>query len=155
MKRRPIRVYADTSVFGGVFDKEFMNPSRMFFDQVKSGKFRLVTSAVVEKEIALGPLNVQSLFLEQIKTAEKCPVSDEGIALRNAYIKAGIVDVKSIDDALHVALATISGCGLIVSWNFKHIVNFQKIPLYNSVNGKRGYHAISIYSPLEVIESEE
>jgi hypothetical protein len=42
-----IRVYADTSVFGGVFDEEFKVPSRKFFDQGTSGEFALVTSAIV------------------------------------------------------------------------------------------------------------
>ncbi len=58
-------------------------------------------------------------------------------------------------DALHVALATVSRASLIVSWNFKHIVNFQKIPMYNAVNTLHGYRGISIYSPLEVIEYED
>ena len=58
-------------------------------------------------------------------------------------------------DALHVALATASGVFMIVSWNFRHIVNFQKIPKYNAVNKLHGYNDIAIYSPLEVIEHED
>ena len=50
-----------------------------------------------------------------------------------------------------VASATVSGCAMIVSWNFKHIVNYEKIPLYSAVNTLQGYGSISIYSPLEVI----
>jgi len=38
----PLRVYADTSVFGGCFDKEFDDESRAFFEQVSSGKFVLL-----------------------------------------------------------------------------------------------------------------
>ena len=41
------------------------------------------------------------------------------------------------------------------SWNFRHIVNFQKIPRYNAVNTLNGYKEIAIYSPLEVIEYED
>jgi len=52
-------------------------------------------------------------------------------------------------------LATVSGCDLIVSWNFKHIVHFQKIPFFNAVNTLNGYHSLMIYSPLEVIEDED
>jgi hypothetical protein len=55
---------------------------------------------------------------------------------------------------MHVALATVSNSDLIVSWNFKHIVNFQKIPLYNAVNTLNSFGKIAIYSPLEVIENE-
>jgi len=83
------------------------------------------------------------------------PISDEAINLQQAYIREGIVTKKSLDDALHVALATVSACDLIVSWNFKHIVHFQKIPLFNAVNALNGYNSLMIYSPLEVIENED
>jgi len=74
--------------------------------------------------------------------------------LRDAYIDAGIVTEKRLTDALHVALATVSGCRAIVSWNFKHIVHFDKIPLYNGINKVMGYGEIAIHSPQEVIEYE-
>jgi hypothetical protein len=57
-------------------------------------------------------------------------------------------------DALHVALATVSGCSTIVSWNFRHIVHFQRMAQYNLVNLSRGYPQIGIFSPAEVIEDE-
>ena len=52
-------------------------------------------------------------------------------------------------------MATVSECELIVSWNFKDIVHFEKIPKYNAVNVLNGYAQIDIYSPLEVIRHEE
>lgn len=58
-------------------------------------------------------------------------------------------------DALHVALATISGCRLIVSWNFRHIVNYRKIPMYNGVNQARGYAPLFIHTPQEVVDEDE
>ena len=60
-----------------------------------------------------------------------------------------------MDDALHVALATVAGCASIVRWNFQHIVHFQKIPLYNAINALQGYQPIAIYSPREVIHYED
>jgi hypothetical protein len=154
MRSQRIRVYADTSVFGGVYDEEFMKPSRAFFDQVKSGRFKLVTSVVVWKEIGMAPLKVRSLFRGLAGFAEVVDVTEEAMALQREFIQAGILPEIYHDDALHVALATVSACGLIVSWNFKHIVNFRKIPLYNGISQKNGYPAVSIHSPLEVIENE-
>lgn len=58
-------------------------------------------------------------------------------------------------DALHVTLATVSGCELIVSWNFRHIVNYQRIPMYNAVNTLHGYPHLAIHSPAEVTSDEE
>ena len=147
-----MKVYADTSVFGGVFDEEFAEPSKEFFAEVKSGRFNLVVSAVVQAEIASAPKEVQEFFRRVGEEAEIAELTQEVLELRNAYLNAGVVTPKSIDDAAHVALATISGCRMIVSWNFKHIVHFQKIPKYNAVNALNGYRTIEIFSPFQVID---
>jgi predicted nucleic acid-binding protein len=150
----PILVYADTSVYGGVYDDEFSAASTRFFNAVRRGAFQLVLSEIVHRELSFAPDPVQDLFKEMLPLALLSTVSEQAINLQQAYIREGIVTVKSLDDALHVALATVSGCDLIVSWNFKHIVHFQKIPLYNAVNTLNGYNTLMIYSPLEVIEDE-
>jgi len=149
-----LRIYADTSVFGGVFDEEFQTASQAFFDQVRSRRFELVTSAIVQEEISPAPVEVQEFFAGMLGSMEIADVSEEALALRAAYLAAGIVSPKWSDDALHVAIATTSNCPLIVSWNFKHIVHFEKIPLYNAVNTLKGYSHIGIFSPLEVIHYE-
>jgi len=119
------RVYADTSVFGGVFDEEFQVPSTRFFDQVRSGRFVLVTSTLVREEIQTAPAHVQGFFDEVTDTAELIVMSDGAVRLQTAYVNAGVVTERSTADALHVALASVAGCGLIVSWNFRHIVNYR------------------------------
>ncbi|MGH7824479.1 MAG: type II toxin-antitoxin system VapC family toxin [Candidatus Binatia bacterium] len=149
-----IRVYADTSVFGGPFDEEFQTVSRTFFDQVRSGRFKLITSALVQEEVEPAPTKVRELFNELLHLVDVVEVSEEALNLRTAYLEAGIVTQQWADDALHVAVATVAGCSLIVSWNFKHIVHFEKIPLYNAINTVNGYGAIGIFSPLEVIRYE-
>ncbi len=87
--------------------------------------------------------------------AELIDITEEAISLRDAYLETKIVSANYSDDALHVALATVSECSLIVSWNFRHIVHFEKIPLYNAVSTLHGYKGIAIFSPLEVIHYEE
>ena len=151
----PIRVYADTSVYGGAFDEEFGTASRAFFDLVQQGRFRLVHSALLRVEIQRAPEQVRSLFREYESTAELVEVSDEATRLRDAFLAAGIVGSKWSADALHVAVATVASCRVIVSWNFKHIVHFRKIPLYNGVNQSLGYGSIAIHSPEEVIADED
>jgi len=155
MAKRILRVYADTSVFGGVFDEEFSDGSRTFFDQVRAGRFLLIVSATVRDEIDAAPPHVKDLFRSLVPIAQVVETTDEAVALRNAYLNAGIVSAKSIADALHVASATTCGASLVVSWNFAHIVHFDKIPLYNGVNAANGYPSIAIYSPLEVIGYED
>jgi predicted nucleic acid-binding protein len=146
-----MRIYADTSVFGSVFDKEFSEPATKFFSEIDAGKFTLVTSAIVEAEIEPAPENIRNLFRIYKNRAEIVQVTQESISLQQQYINSGVVTPKSAEDALHVAIATVAQCVLIVSWNFKHIVHFDKIPKYNAVNTLNGYGKIGIYSPLEVI----
>ena len=116
------------------------------------GRFALVTSGIVEAEVESAPSQVQRLYDEMSVTARIVNASDEALELRDAYLAAGIVTERSADDALHVALASVSLCAVIVSWNFRHIVHFRKIPMYNAVNQTRGYPPIAIYSPREVID---
>ncbi len=155
MPGRAIRVYADTSVFGGVFDDEFRGPSRVFFSQVEQGRFALVTSVLVQYEMVGAPAEVQEFFATTVSEAELAPITDEALDLELAYISANVVTENCANDARHVAVATVTRCPIIVSWNFRHIVNFRRIPLYNGVNMLRGYSSLAIYSPLELIENEE
>lgn len=147
-----MRIYADTSIFGGLFDQEFKQATGQFLAEIDAGRHILVTSAVVEAEIEPAPDAVRTLFARYEAMAEIVPVTEAALALQQHYIQAGVVTTKSLDDALHVALATVSACNLIVSWNFKHIVHFDKIPKYNAVNTLNGYGFIGIFSPLEVID---
>lgn len=149
-----IRVYADTSVFGGVFDDEFREASAAFFELIRGRKFQLITSSVVLREIEPAPENVRQFFTEVIKYAELVEITESALQLRQAYIDSGVVTQHSALDALHVALASVARCAILVSWNFKHIVHFQKIPLYRAINVVKGYAQIDIYSPLEVINYE-
>ena len=148
-------VYTDTSVFGGVFDDEFSMPSREFFDLVKGGRFRLVASDILRNEILLAPVKVISFFESMLRDINFFDINEEILRLRDAYISAGIVGEKWADDAGHVASATVLEADLIVSWNFRHIVHFDKIRLYNAINKLYGYHEIDIRSPAEVIDYEE
>jgi hypothetical protein len=142
------RAYVDASVFGGVADEEF-------FDQVAQGRFLLVTSGLVADELAQAPSEVRELFERLLVTAELVKVDERGLALQGAYLDAGILTPKWADDALHVALATVTGADLIVSWNFRHIVHFEKVAKYNAVNTLRGYREVAIHSPSEVITYED
>ncbi len=155
MANRQLRVYADTSVFGGVLDPEFSAPSKKFFDEVAAGRFVLVISPVVEEELEQAPDTIRSFFASVAEFASEVEITREAIALQQQYIERGVVAERSLTDALHVAMATVSECELIVSWNFKDIVHFEKIPKYNAVNVLNSYAHIDIHSPLEVIQHDE
>ncbi len=155
MRRQPARLYADTSVFGGVFDAKFASDSAKLLAEIKAGRFALVTSTVVQDEAAKAPEPVQRLFATMLQGAELVELSDEVAALRDAYLATGIVGERRAADALHVALATVSRCDVLVSWNFRHIVHLDKARRYNAVNALQGYPSIAICAPSEVIQYEE
>jgi hypothetical protein len=82
-------------------------------------------------------------------------ISDEAIQLAETYITEGALTGKSYNDALHIALATIYNAGVLASWNFKHIVNLERIRLYNSINLRHGYKMIEIRTPREILKTKD
>ena len=148
---KPMRVYADTSVFGGCFDSEFDKESRRFFELVRSGRVVLLISEVVVEELAGAPPQVREV-LESLPTRSVVPVelTPEILELREAYLAAGVVSRKFADDATHVAAATAARADALVSWNFKHLVRVDRVRAYNQVNLQNGFGLLSIVSPQEV-----
>ena len=152
----PLRVYVDSSVFGGCFDEEFEDESRRFFEQVKAGRILVLISQVVVDELADAPASVQQVLASLPPEAiETVGLTSEVIGLRDEYIRAGIVTPKFLDDATHVAAATAVRADAIVSWNFRHIVRIDKMRAYNAVNLREGYGLLSIVSPREVQTDED
>lgn len=153
---RKLRVYLDTSVFGGCFDEEFEVESLRLIRAIQEGRMIGLISDVVSAELREAPEEirrlVESFSSDNIENLEVIP---DALELRNAYIEAGILGPKWIDDATHVALATISRADAIVSWNFKHIVRLEKIKAYNQVNFERGFGILTILSPKEVMPDDD
>lgn len=148
---RPIRAYVDTSVFGGCFDVEFEDHSRRFFDRVRCGDVLVLVSEVTERELSDAPQQVQDLALGLPPgTVEQCPIAPGVLELAEEYIKSGVVGPRWRDDATHVAAATTYRADLLVSWNFKHIVRWDRVRAFNAVNYRLGYAQLSICSPQEV-----
>ena len=147
------RFYFDTSVFGGVFDAEFDTLSIQLFNKVKSGNITCIYSELTEGELYNAPQQVRSfLSLLPDENLEYVQITDEVLLLARQYISEGVVGETSFDDCVHIALATIHKADILVSWNFKHIVNIYRIRGYNSVNIRQGYASLEIRSPKDIIE---
>lgn len=153
---RPIRAYLDTSVFGGVFDEEFAEASRRVFDLVRAGELVVLLGATTAEELADAPEHVQGLLatLDPSRILI-CPTTPEVVSLRDAYLAARILTPKWTDDATHVAAATVHGAPIPLSWNFKHLVHWERERGFNSINTRLGYAQISIRSPLELGHDDE
>jgi len=145
------RVYLDTSVLGGCFDPEFAEWSNGLIQDLRDGLFKPVLSQVTAFEIQDSPEQVQELYAEILGLdAEFIEATDNAAELADAYQTHKILTPKFYDDGLHIALATIAEADVLVSWNFKHIVRFDKIRLFNAVNLEYGYKPLQIFSPREV-----
>ena len=144
------KFYFDTSVFGGVYDKEFEEETLQLFERVFLGKIICMYSDLTETELLNAPENVRTYFKSLPKeNTERVFVNAEIIELATKYIEEKVVGKTSFDDCLHIATATLNKADILVSWNFKHIVNVQRIRGYNSINIKSGYKQLEIRSPRE------
>jgi predicted nucleic acid-binding protein len=148
------RVYLDSSVLGGAFDSEFQEETEALLELIRAGEMIPVISEVTEAEMRRAPEQIRELLDELFDLdAEYVQLSAEAEALAAAYIAAGVVVQRYEADALHIALATIAKVDVLLSWNFKHIVNLRRIRGFNGVNLIRGYSTLEIRSPKEVIGS--
>lgn len=105
------------------------------------------------QELEAAPQEVKDKLAEVPKKYQiAIGIIDEAFQLAESYINEGALTMKSFNDALHIALATIYNADVLASWNFKHIVNLNRIRLYNSINLKLGYRMIEIRTPREILE---
>ena len=119
-----MRIYVDTSVVGGYFDDEFADATKQFFEKVESGDFSLVISDLLRAELVLAPARVRD-YLSKFTGSEieEISRSDEALDLADLYIAEKVVGATSLSDCRHIAIATVYKVDVLVSWNFKHIVN--------------------------------
>ena len=120
-----MKFYVDTSVWGGFVDKEFSEWTIPFFEQARQGKFTIVLSDVTIGELEKAPELIRELpttippdFLELVS------ITDEHLELANKYVQEGVLTPKFHSDAQHIAISSILKVDSLVSWNFKHMVNF-------------------------------
>lgn len=146
------RIYVDTSVIGGCLDEEFATYSTRLFQEFTSGHKKLVISDMVLFELEQAPDEVREVLKKVPEDAiDYVFLSRESISLANTYLNEGVIAESSLMDARHIAIATVERVDVLVSWNFKDIVNLNRIHLINSVNLKLGYPILEIRSPMEVI----
>jgi len=148
-------VYIDSSVVGGYFDEEFEDDTKLFFDRIFKKDFLVHFSEVSEAELSLAPDFVKDLKSNiPLDCYKYLDLDDDSRELAETYLNEGILGKASLNDAYHIAIATVNRLDVLVSWNFKHIVNYDKIKLFNSINLRLGYPMIEIRSPKDFLRNE-
>ena len=146
------RIYIDTSVIGGYFDEEFKESTQKLFERLEKREIVFVISDLLELELIDAPSHVRDLLYNfSSDKFERVSLTEEIKLLADTYILKGVVGKTSLEDCRHIALATINKVDVLASWNFKHIVNLDRIKGYNSVNLRMGYPMIEIRSPKDLI----
>ena len=119
-------------------------PTKQFLRQCAEGIFVPYISTVVLQEIALAEASAAAQMVREINQLSPLALepSEESEELAEAYLDAGMVPAKKRDDARHVAIATVAGLEIVVSWNHRHMANERKSDLYNAVNRLAGYEQV-------------
>ena len=150
------RIYIDTSVVGGYFDEEFKDATQELFSRFENEEIIFVVSDLLDLELTAAPKNVRELLQKYSSDKfERILLIEEAIKLADTYIAEKVVGKTSLEDCRHIALATIYRVDVLASWNFKHIVNLDRIKGYNSVNYRLGYPMIEIRSPKDLLHYED
>ena len=145
----------DTSVIGGCCDYEWQQWSLALMRDIRIGLFLPVISDLTESELMNAPQDVQAVYDELTNmNCRRVEESVESLDLASKYIAEGILSQNYENDARHIAVATIGEVDILVSWNFRHIVHYDKIHRFNAVNVLRGYKPLQIHTPMEVAHEE-
>jgi predicted nucleic acid-binding protein len=146
------RIYIDTSIVGGYFDEEFKEATVMLFERLDNSEVIFVVSDLLDLELINAPQQVREHLLKySAEKFQRVELTEEAIKLADTYIEEKVVGKTSLEDCRHIALATIHKVDVLASWNFKHIVNLDRIKGYNSVNLRLGYSMIEIRSPKDLV----
>lgn len=146
------KIYIDTSIVGGFFDEEFQETTGKLFERLERNEIIFVVSDLLDLELINAPQRVRDLLLNYSpEKFQRIELSEEAVKLADTYIIEKVVGKTSLEDCRHIAMATIHKVDVLASWNFKHIVNLDRIKGYNSVNMKLGYALIEIRSPKDLI----
>ncbi len=149
---RKLRLYLDTSVFSALYDER--TPERQHLTQqfwTKLQDYEPLCSQLVLEELArIRDASLREKLLQVAQGIPVLPVGEAERELARAYVAAGVVPVRYLADALHVALAVLGGADILVSWNFQHLVRRSTRLLVNYVNALRGLRPLEILAPPEV-----
>ena len=142
---RKLRVYADTSVIGVCSDREFRGPSLNLMQRCARGEMTLVISAVSLQELERAPQDVRDVLqFVGADNIEVIAITDKIRELADRYVESGALGKGMRADAQHIAAATVSGVDVLASWNFRHMVNVNRIRQYSYVNRQMGYAPVAI-----------
>ncbi len=157
---RKLKVYLDTSIISYLYQEdapEKMKDTQQLWELIKQGVYEVYISDIVLNEISGCSEEKVNILLNYMNEIEYTIVDtdEDTIELAEKFIDFGILKKKSFDDCQHIAAAILSGCDIITSWNFKHIVNVRTVRGVKTITTLEGYKDLLIYPPSVLLEEED
>ena len=157
---KKLKLYLDTSVISHLDAPEVPDKqadTRVLWDDIISGDYDVFLSYVGLNELAGCPEEKRDTLTEYLAQIQykRIDYSDEIFTLAGEFIRLGILRQKSYDDAQHIAAAMVAGCDIVVSWNFKHMVNHRTIDGVKVISALTRYRDVSIYTPTMLLGGDE
>ena len=154
MKR--LKICLDTSVISHLDAPDALEKqedTRKLWKAIQAGEYEAFISPMAVLELDNCPEPKRSVLAKQLQEIKYTLLreTDEVIELATQYLEAGILRKKSFDDCQHIAYACVNNCDMLVSWNFKHMVNIKTISGVKGVNMLAGYKEMPIYSPTMLV----
>ena len=144
-------VYLDTSVISALFDTrtpERMSMTKMMWERLDD--YNAVISKTVLDELENAAMPLREKMLEIVSGFHVLSVSENAKTLAKSYIEQGIFPEKYFSDALHVAIASINQIGILLSWNFTHLVKMKTRRMVALINAVENYMPVEIIAPPEL-----
>lgn len=156
---KKLRLYLDTSIINFAIDNRDLEKNEItkkLLGEIRQGKYTAFISSVVITEIErCDNKEKRENLLKIIKdfSPEELIIDEEVQRLAKRYVEEGIIPVKYLDDARHIAVASVNDLDVVVSWNLEHIVKMKTEKEVGRINVFMRYRAIDIYSPQEIVEN--
>jgi predicted nucleic acid-binding protein len=147
-----LRIYLDTSVVSGLVDDRLPERQRATVDfWSRLAEYEVSVSELTIAEIqATEDPGLRAQMADLVRSFRVLRIEEGARRLAREYVRRGVFSVATMEDALHVAVAVVSRQDMLVSWNFRHLVNRRRRALVNEANVLSGYPTIEILAPPEV-----
>jgi hypothetical protein len=121
--------------------------------QNRRPNFDIYISQLVVQEINSGDAEAIAKRQQAVADCSYLDITPEAVNLAEKLIEQNAIPRQAAEDALHIALATISGMDYLVTWNFKHIANAALRANVELVCRLNGYEPPVICSLMELMEA--
>lgn len=157
---KKLKIYLDTSVISHLEQNdvpEKMEQTKKLWEILQTEKYEVVISDLVLVEINECKEPKRSILKEYLAQINynRVEITQETEEIANEIINEKILNKKSFDDCLHIASAILSDCNIIVSWNFKHMVNVDTINGVRKITFAKRYNNIDIYAPYVLLNEKD